>query len=252
MFNQYLYQPILSTLLFLSGLLGNLGLSIIVLTLLIRLILLPLTLPALKAAGKMKELQPEIKKLKEKFKDDPAAQQRAQLQLFQEHKVNPAAGCLPYLLQFVVLIALYRVFIDFLSNGDAAQINANFLWLDLTKPDPLYLLPAITGLVQLVLGLMVMPATSTAAEKTLATQTATKKDDKAADDMSTMAATMQQQMIFVMPIMTVFLALRFPAGLGLYWAVTTFFSVVQQYVVSGWGGLKPALQRVVSRFSPRP
>lgn len=91
---------------------------------------------------------------------------------------------------------------------------------------------------------MLLPASSTAAEQSLAATTKSNKDDKQADDMAAMAQSMQQQMVFIMPLMTLFLALRFPAGLTLYWVITTVFSIAQQYVVSGWGGLPQSFTKV--------
>jgi YidC/Oxa1 family membrane protein insertase len=237
MFNTYLYQPILQVLLWLTSVTGSLGLAIIAITLLIRLILYPLSMPAMKAAVKMRDLQPEIEKLKKKYKNDKLGLQQAQLALFQEHRINPAAGCLPYILQFAILIALYRVFIDYLQNGVAATVNLDFLWFNLKHPDPLYLLPVLAALTQFILSLMILPAVDASAEKTLAAATPGKEDDKKADDLSSMAAAMQGQMAFVMPVMTGFLALSFPSGLTLYWVFSTVFSIGQQYMVSGWGGL---------------
>jgi YidC/Oxa1 family membrane protein insertase len=237
MFNTYLYQPILQVLLWLNSVTGNLGLAIIAITLLIRLILYPLSMPAMRTAVKMRELQPEIEKLKKKHKNDKVGLQQAQLALFQEHKLNPAAGCLPYILQFAILIALYRVFMDYLQNGVAAEVTLDFLWFNLKNPDPYYVLPVVAAVSQFFLSLMVLPAADASAEKTLAAATKDKEDDKAANDLSSMAASMQSQMAFVMPVMTGFLALSFPSGLTLYWIFSTIFSVVQQYIVSGWGGL---------------
>jgi len=240
MFNQFVYQPIFEFLIFLNNLFGqNFGLAIISLTLVIRLVLVPLTLPALRSAQKMRVLKPKLDALKNKHSKDKAALQQAQLKLYKSENINPAAGCLPYIIQFIVLIALYRVFIDFLSNGniDGQSINLNFLWFNLADPDKTYALPIITGLTQLILGVLVLPGADTAAEKTLAQKTKTKTDDKKAQDATEMAQTMQQQMVIVMPIMTIFLAARFPSALSLYWFITTLFSLVQQYLVSGWGGL---------------
>jgi YidC/Oxa1 family membrane protein insertase len=244
MFNTYLYQPILHALLFLNSQVGSLGLAIILLTLAIRLVLLPLTLPAMKSQAKIKDLKPELDKLKEKFAADKVGLQQAQVALYKEHKINPAAGCLPYLAQFAVLIALYRVFIDLLKGGNIA--NTSFLWFNLTEVDHLHILPIVAAATQLVMGLMIAPAADASAEKALATTTKTPKDDKKADDMADMAASMQQQMIFLMPAMTGFLAWSFPSGLGLYWVISTGFSVVQQYVVSGWGGLPSQIQKITS------
>ena len=246
MFNQFIEQPIEAALVFFYQLLGDqMGLAIIAITLIIRFILLPLTLPSLKSASKIKDLKPEIDKLKEKHGDDKQAFQMAQLELYKQHYINPASGCLPQIINLVVLIGLYRVLINFLQNGtiDGGSINSSFLWMNLTEPDKSYITPLLAGAAQFIMALMLLPATSTAAEKTLAASTKTKKDDKQAEDMTEMAQSMQQQMLFIMPIMTVFIALRFPSGVGIYWIVTTIFSIAQQYFVSGLGGLKTVPQR---------
>lgn len=233
MFNQFLYQPILQALTFLAGIFqGNLGLAILALTLIMRALLSPLTLPSLRSAKKLRDLKPELDRLKTKHTDKTELQ-KAQLALYQKHGINPAAGCLPNILQLVILIALYQVFMTSLQNG-AGNFSTHFLWLDLVKPDPLFILPITAGLSQLLLSLMLSPAIEHHPEKTL----------KKTEDTQDMAETMQQQMLFIMPIMTGIIALRFPSGLALYWVATTVFSVIQQYFVSGWGGLIPAFNKI--------
>lgn len=229
MFNTFLYQPLFQSLLFLTKILGgSLGLSIIALTLLLRFVLIPLTIPSLRSAQKIKALKPELDKLKAKYGDDKKQLQMEQLKLYQQHGVNPAAGCLPTLIQFAILIAMYRVLMDFITkNGELGTINLHFLWFNVSQPDPIYILPLLTGVSQLLLSLMLSPAIEHHPETTKAKT----------EDVQEMAETMQQQMLFIMPVMTAVLALRFPAGLALYWLITTVFSAVQQYFVSGWGGL---------------
>lgn len=247
MFNTLTYQPIYNGLIFLYEALGNdLGIAIIAITLIIRFILLPLTLPAMRSAQQIKELKPKLDDLKEKHKGDKTALQQAQLKLYKDNNINPAAGCLPYIVQLVVLIALYRVLIDFFQNGqlNGVSVNLNFLWMNLGQPDSTYVTPIIAGVTQFFLALMILPGSETAAEKTLATTTPSKKDDKKAEDMTQMAQTMQQQMVFIMPAMTFFIALKFPSGLALYWIITTLFSLVQQYFISGLGGLTKYAQKI--------
>lgn len=243
----FFIQPVQAAIIWLYQITGNLGVAIIILTLLIRLLIFPITRPSMKAAVKMRELQPEVDELKKKYKDDKVKQQQAQLELFKKHQVNPAAGCLPQIIQFVLLIALYQVFIDFFNNGNSLINNTMFLGIDLASSSNNYLLAVIAVITQLVLGIMLLPATDTAAEKTLAASTKDKSDDKQAEDMTQMAASLQKQMIFIMPLMTGFLALRFPAGLVLYWVVSTVASIGFQYTVSGWGGLKTYLDKITHR-----
>lgn len=215
--NFLFYRPILNSLIFLYKILGqNFGLAIIILTLAIRAVLVPLILPALRSARAMRGLQPELDGLKKKHKDKRKLQEE-QLKLYRKHGVNPAAGCLPYLLQFLILIALYRVFIHFIQTGqiDDMQVGMDFFWLNLAQPDPYYLLPILAGASQLVLALMMSP----------------KQEKKLKKESEEMAAVMQKQMIFVMPLMTVFIAIRLPSGLALYWLATTAFSIFQQRVL---------------------
>lgn len=250
MFNQIVQQPIQAGLVFFYHLLGdNLGFAIIAITLLIRGVLLPMTLPSLKSANKIKGLKPELDKLKKLHSDDKQALQMAQLELYKKHNINPASGCLPQIVNLAVLIGLYRVLIEFLQSGqiNGGSVNMSFFWMSLGEPDKSYIAPVLAGVIQLFLALMLMPATDTSAEKALAAQTKTKKDDKKAEDMSEMASSMQQQMLFIMPIMTTVLALRFPAGVTLYWVFTTLFSVIQQYFVSGWGGIEVYAKKLLRK-----
>lgn len=223
--------------LFLYSLFGNLGLALIVFTILIRLIVLPLTLPSIKSGKKIRELQPEIDKLKKQYKGNQQGFALAQTQLYKAYNINPLAGCLPQLLQFAILIILYQAIIG-LFSGQHGELNFNFLWLDLSKPDSLYIAPVLAGLSQFFLSLMLSPATQTRDIIPNKTKDALIKEANTQEEnIAGMASTMQQQMIFMMPIMTAFIALRLPSGLALYWVIGTIVSIVTQYFVTGWGGL---------------
>lgn len=245
MFNTFLYQPILTVLTFLTSVFqGSFGLAILALTFVIRTVLLPLSLPAMRSTDKMRKLKPKLDELKKKYSKDKKRLQQEQLKLYKQHGVNPAAGCLPTIVQFAVLIALYRVFIDFIQNGngESLSVKMQFLWLDLAKPDPFYILPIVAGVSQLVLSQMLMPGREHHDLKDLkknAKNKEIKSDKKGKDKESSqdMAEAIQQQMMYVMPAMTVLIALRLPSGLAVYWVATTIFSVVQQYFISGPGGL---------------
>jgi YidC/Oxa1 family membrane protein insertase len=245
MYNQFIYQPILNSLIWLyHGLGDNLGFAIIVLTLLIRGVLFPFALPSLRAAKKMADLKPELDALKKKHGHDPKLLQQKQLEFYKNHNINPASGCLPYLAQFVVLIALYQVFMNTLHGNGMGDIQSQFWIWDLKSKDQTYLLPILAGVLQLVTSLALLPAVENEPEKRPGT-----KEQK--EDVAEMAASMQQQMVFMMPIMTTVFALQFPAGLALYWVVTTAFSLVQQLSISGPGGLKFQLAKITRRFTPR-
>lgn len=219
---------------------GNLGLSIIAITLITKVILLPLVIPSLKSAKKMQDLKPELDRLKTKYTDKTALQQ-AQVALYKERGINPAAGCLPQIFQIIILISLYQVFMFFLkqSSVGGTVLDPFFLYLDLTKPDRTYIMPILAGVSQLLFSLMMQSGLVSEVKNPK------KKEDKQKEENSLeMASSMQQQMIYMMPLMTVIVSLNFQSGLVLYWVISTVFSIVQQYFFSGWGGLIPAIAKV--------
>jgi len=231
MYHTYIYQPILNSLLWLYQLTGqNLGFAIILLTLVVRGILVPFTLPQLKSAKKMASLKPELDALKKKHGHDAKLFQQKQMEFYKTHNVNPAAGCLPFIAQFVVLIALYQVFMNTLGGNGMGEVNSTFFLWDLKSKDTTYILPVLAGVLQFIMSLTILPAVENQPEKRPGT-----KEEK--QDVAEMATTMQQQMVFMMPIMTVIFSIQFPSGLALYWVITTAFSLVQQLVVSGPGAL---------------
>lgn len=219
---------------------GNLGLSIIAITLITKVILLPLVIPSLRSAKKMQDLKPELDRLKAKH-TEKAALQQAQVALYKERGINPMAGCLPQIFQIIILISLYQVFMYFLKQSSVGGITLNpyFIYLDLTKPDRTYIMPILAGLSQLVFSLMMQSGLESHIEAPKK-----KNDLKKQEDKLEMASSMQKQMIYMMPAMTVIISLNFQSGLVLYWVISTVFSLVQQYFFSGWGGLIPALKKI--------
>jgi YidC/Oxa1 family membrane protein insertase len=231
---------------------GSLGWSILAFTFLVRSLLLPLSLPSMKSQKQMKELQPELEKLKIKHKNDKKALQVAQMDLYKKYNVNPLSGCLPQLLQFGILIVLYQVFIAFLKQTElnGVTINPHFFWLDLSKPDPSFILPVLAAVTQLILSVMIVPGGEV---KDIVPNDSkikkVKEENKKEEDTAAMAAAMQKQMLFIMPLMTGFLALKFASGLVLYWTATTVFGIVQQYFLSGPGGLTEYTQKAIRFIS---
>lgn len=243
MYNTLVYEPILKGLLFLYQLLGNnLGLAIILLTLIVRGVLIPFTLPGIRSAKKIAQLKPQLDKIKKKYAKEPKELSAKQLELYKKHNVNPAGGCLPLIVQFIFLIALYRVFIDALGNGaiEGIQINTQFLLWNLKDKDTTYILPIAAGILQLLTSLAITPGI----EDDPTQRKGTKKEK---EDVAEMAQSMQQQMVYLMPAITVFFALQFPSGLALYWTITTAFSFVQQLIISGPGGLKKYIVKFTGR-----
>lgn len=234
--NHFIYQ-VLTFLYQLFG--GNLGLSIIAITLITKIVLLPLVIPSMKSAKKMQDLKPALDKLKQKYKDKKELQS-AQMSLYKEQGINPAAGCLPQIIQILVLISLYQVFLDFIKQPSIGGLvmNSKFLYLDLTRPDFTRILPILAGVTQFIFSLMMQSGVESHVQNP-------KKniDKKKEEDSLEMAASMQQQMLYMMPIMTVVISLNFQSGLVLYWVISTIFSIVQQYYFSGIGGLRPILSK---------
>jgi YidC/Oxa1 family membrane protein insertase len=253
MWHTFFYQPLVNALIFSYQLLGqNLGWAIIALTLFIRGALTPLTAPSLKSAEKLRSLQPELEKLKAKHGKDRQQLAQAQLKLYQEHGVNPAAGCLPQIIQLVILVALFQAFNQVLTpDGNVINnlnqilysplqlpadtvINSKFLYLNLTQPDVFSIpslklsfltinkLPGIflilAALIQFFSSKLMMPATKVA-------EAEAEKTKQQSDDM---AVAMQQQMLYFMPLLTLLIGFRFPSGLVLYWLTFSLFMLVQQ------------------------
>lgn len=232
--NTVLYTPILNLLIVFYNLLGNnMGLAIITLTVVIKIALFPLTKPSLEAARKQKELQPEIDKLKKKYKDKSVFAQK-QMELYKEHGANPMTGCLPQILQFAVIIALYRVFINILGNNSILELNnilyfnfthfveievlnTNFLFWNLALPDPYFVLPVLAAASQFFMSKDMMSTNKNV-------ETAIKNTPDKSDDVM---YNMQKQMTYVMPIMTLFIGFKLPAGLVLYWLISTVLSIAQ-------------------------
>jgi len=248
MWHTLLYQPLLNGLIFFYQIFGNLGWAIIVMTFLLRLVLLPLTLPSLKAAQKMKELAPKINKLKKKYGKDKQAFTKAQLELYRREGANPAAGCLPQIVQLVVLIAFFQAFNQVLrANGEiidklnqilysslklapSTQINTQFLYLDLTKPDVFtndrLKLP---GLFLISSALIQFFSSKSMSPGVLKSQKVASETPGEVDDV---AVAMQKQALYLFPIMTVVVGLSFPSGLVLYWLTFSLTTLIQQLLLN--------------------
>jgi YidC/Oxa1 family membrane protein insertase len=262
-FTVLLVQPLTNGLILFYKVLGqNLGIAILGFSLFLIFALRPLTKPYMQSMKKIKELEPQISKLKKKFGSDKMAFSKAQAELYKEKKINPAAGCLPYLLQFAVLIALFNVFTTALAgNGDATAkvnnllypalkfeeshvLNTKFLYLDISKPDT-FRIPGIPfGLPGLFLVLATIAQFLSVKITTpylAAEQKAAKGTKSTTDDMQ---VTMQKSMTYTLPLMTLVFGLSFPSGLALYWLVFSVVSVWQQASMSGWGSLTPFAMRL--------
>ncbi len=238
---------------------GAFGFALIILTSIIKLILNPLTGSQIKSTRKLALLKPELDKLNVKYKNDKTMLHQEQLKLYQQAGINPAAGCLPLLIQMPILIALYNIFFKLLDSGDIvktvteinkvvylpllklASLDLSFFGLSLTlKPSEwqskgiwLLTIPIVTGLLQYWQTKMMSPVVKTTDNKQPLVKAQdkqiTKVNEKKEDDMST---AMQKQMSIMMPVMIGFFAYSFPLGLSLYWNTFTIFGIIQQYQLS--------------------
>ncbi len=219
------------------------GFAIIIFTLLIKLITAPLNAKQIKSSKAMQELQPKLKELQKKYKDDKEALAQKQMEMYKEAGVNPLGGCLPTLIQFPIWIGLYQSLFRLASAGKLAE---GFFWIPslseptnsgwlLTSPsnwDLRYVgayivLPILTIVTQIVLQKMMTPR-----------------------DQDPQAASMGRMMMF-MPLLFGFFAIQVPSGLALYWVTMNIFSMVQQYLTIGWGSLRPEKEGAPQKESQR-
>lgn len=219
LFNDILVYPLLNLLVFFYHYIPDIGVVIILITLIVRLILLPSFHKSLKHQRALASLQPKMEAIKDQYKDDKEAQAKAMMELYKVHKVNPLSSCLPLLIQLPILIALYQVFIRSLSGNQLvglysfvkapANINPIFLhWINLSHPN--IIMGVLAGVLQYFLSKMSLPAAKTQ------------------DPTSKM---LQYQTLYLLPGITILFGIRFPAGLTLYWIVTTLFGIGQQYYI---------------------
>lgn len=179
---------------------GNYGLAIIIITVLIKLVLLPFSFQQFHSIKKMQELAPEQKRLQEKYKNDKEKLNKELMKLYQENKVNPLGGCLPLLIQFPFIIALFRS----LQTYDFEQ--ASFLWIkDLGAPDSLYILPILAAITTYLSSKVATPAASPEASN--------------------------NTMNIVMACLIGWMAMKFPSGLALYWVVSNIVQILQQLLI---------------------
>ncbi|PAV28492.1 OxaA precursor [Virgibacillus profundi] len=199
--NSYFVYPVSWLITYFANLFGeNYGLSIVIVTIIFRLILLPLNVKQLKSSKAMQDIQPELKEIQKKYSSkDATTQQKLQqetMSLFQKHGVNPLAGCLPIFVQMPILIAMYHA----IMRTEAVSSH-NFLWFELGSPD--YILPIIAGAATFLQQKLMMAGSPAAQNPQM------------------------MVMLYVMPIMITVFAFFFPAALALYWVVGNIFMVAQ-------------------------
>lgn len=234
--NLLFFEPMLNALLLLYRFLGyNFALSILVFTVALKIITLPVFLKQMETTKKTQEMQPKMEALRKKYENDQEKLNQETIKLYREMGVNPT-GCIgPMLIQFPIWIGLYNSVLSILSTNPGQLLRlgehvypflpqlsklvpfeSRFLWVNLGKPDPYYILPI------LVVALM------WAQQKMMATPTTDPQQQS-----------MNQSMQLMMPLMFGMFMYTAPAGVALYFVISNLLSIIQQYFTTGWGGLLP-------------
>ncbi len=229
-FNTFLAEPLYNLLIGIYAIVPgqDIGIAIIILTIIIKIIFWPLAAKAIKGQQALQKLQPKLKELKEKHKDDKEAQSKAMMKLYADEKVSPLSSCLPLLIQLPIILALYRVFLHGL-NGDAVYRLYSFV------PDPGSISPLFFGVVDLsnpniflAIGAGIFQFFQ-AKMMNLRKPPKEVEGSKGAKD-EAMMTSMNRSMVYFMPIITVVIGASLPGGLTLYWMIVNIFSVAQQYI----------------------
>jgi YidC/Oxa1 family membrane protein insertase len=211
------------TLNFLAIHLHSAGLAVIVFTIIIKTLLLPLTVKATRSSRAMQELQPKIKELQKKYAKDKQKLYQETTKLYSQYQANPMAGCLPMIIQMPIFLGLYRAILH-LSNGNvnfpiSDYWSMGFLWLpSLAQPDPYHILPIMAGVFQFVQTKMMRPQGM----------------GKSSDPQQAMMNTMMN----FLPLTVVLFGWNFASGPVIYWVTQSIYSVVQQWLITGWGSMK--------------
>jgi YidC/Oxa1 family membrane protein insertase len=213
---------------------------------------------------KIRDLEPQMAKLRKKFGSDKIRMSQAQAELYKQNKINPTAGCLPYILQFLVLIALFQVFTTALSGQEIASgklnqllypplrftngqvLNTKFLYMDITKPDTVHIPGVSFGLPGLFLILATLAQFLSVKIMNPYIKEEQKIAKKSKGQLDDTQVAMQKSMMYMMPLMTLIFGLRLPSGLALYWLVYSVVNVWQQVSMSGWGSLTPTVSLIKS------
>lgn len=245
LWNTVIFQPLLNLLLFLYALIGrNFGLSVIVFTVLVRIITLPITMQQMRSAKLSQDMQPKLAELQQKYKSDKDKLAQEQMKLYKEFGINPLGCVVPMLIQLPVWFGLYQSItaalpqnplqllnlakhiysrypiLSGLLPSSLIPLNPSFLWLNLGRPDPYYVIPILTV------------ATMWVQQKMMAPRNADPQQQA-----------MSQSMELMMPLMFGWITINLASGLGLYFVATNVFGAIQQYFTSGWGSLASVFNR---------
>lgn len=228
LFQTILYQPIFNGFVALYNLIPDVGVVILIITILIKIILYPMTSKSIKAQKALTDLQPKLEKIKQDHKGDQQRIAQETMKLYKENKVNPFGSCLPLLIQLPVFLALYWVL-------QAALTSDNFDLLYPFVSSPEHINAISLGLFDLSKsGNVVLALLAGGAQYFQAKMFSTKKVPKIAGEGAkdeNMAAMMNKQMMYFMPVITVLIGFQLPSGLALYWFLSTILTALQQLIL---------------------
>jgi YidC/Oxa1 family membrane protein insertase len=235
----------MNTLVFIYGLIGNYGVAILIFTVLIKLVTLPFSLQQQKAMKKQQAVQPELQALQKKYGKDKQRYQQEMMKLYKEKGINPLGGCLPMLIPWPLFLAFYQSVSSLMSTqpeqflslsqhilpalATLVPVKEGFLWLNLSRPDPIYILPVLSVVTTwLQQKMMAMPSTDP------------------------QASSMNQTMGIFMPLFMGYITMSFASGLAIYWVMFNVVGIIQQYFVTGWGDLAKVMPKPILRILPGP
>jgi len=231
-FNTILYRPLLNALVIFYQLIPghDFGVAVILLTILTRLIIYPLMAQSLRSQKVLTKLQPKIRELQVKHKNDKEKQAKELISLYQKEKINPLGGFLPLLIQFPILIALYQVFWKGLRPEEMANLYS-------FVSQPKIIDPIFFGLINLAKSSLILALIAAIFQffqtkmLTIYQPVGLVKTPEKTDQMTSFSNLFQKQMLYFFPIFTVFILWKLPAAIALYWITTSLFSLVQQYFI---------------------
>lgn len=235
-FNAAIYQPLYNLLILLYNVIPgqDFGIAIIATTIFLKILLIPVSKKQIESQKKLQELQPKIKEIQNKYKDNKEKQTKELMAFYKENKANPLSGCLPLIVQLIFLIAIYRILINISMAGlivdadnlysfvaDPGKVNDMFIGLvNLTRPNAV--LAVLAAIAQYFQTKMIMKKN--------------KKEGKNKNEKTSgkpdFASMMSKQMLYLGPVLTLFIGLKFAAGLALYWLISTLFMIVQQIYIT--------------------
>ncbi|MEX1064087.1 MAG: YidC/Oxa1 family membrane protein insertase [Candidatus Paceibacterota bacterium] len=226
-YNQALLRPIFNLLVFIYNTIPwtDFGLAIIILTIIIRFAFTPLSIKALVSQRALSKLQPKIKQLQDKHKNDKQALGQATMALYKEHNINPFSGCLPILIQLPVLLALYSALRSGFQPG-----SLDMLYAFITNPG--HIKEMALGFINLAEKTPALAITAGVLQWFQSKQAAAFQAPSSPGEQESQAFKMNKQMLYFFPVMVIIIAWNLPAGLVLYWVVTTMFSIFEQLYIN--------------------